>query len=191
MNNITLLNDLASEINAAASAATGAFNDGFNHAIRAGNLLIEAKRQHKHGDWGAWMQTNLKFKPRTAQLYMQVAKNSDPLEQNRNTVADFSLRGAIKQISKPRQPERSPVENCGVEPERATPHRHLTIEQPAAPTESHILSRMYGPLTGAEWRGIAEACRCSPIRSERQYTDAFLKLAAHFDLPLPELGAAE
>jgi hypothetical protein len=39
-----------------------------------GNLLIEAKSQCKHGEWGAWIGSNFGYVPTTAQRYMQAAK---------------------------------------------------------------------------------------------------------------------
>jgi hypothetical protein len=39
-----------------------------------GNLLIEAKAQCKHGEWGAWIGSNFGYAPTTAQRYMQAAK---------------------------------------------------------------------------------------------------------------------
>jgi len=43
------------------------------HAWKAGTLLLEAKKQVTHGHWEAWLvQTGIK--PRTAQVYMRLAK---------------------------------------------------------------------------------------------------------------------
>ena len=64
--------------------------------------------------------------PRTARLYMQLSKDEDKIEeaaaQNGNTVADLSIRGARKLITKKR-PEggappktKAPSTKAGVEP---------------------------------------------------------------------------
>ena len=42
---------LAQRINAEHGAARGAFTKGFEHAVKAGELLIEAKAAVEHGQW--------------------------------------------------------------------------------------------------------------------------------------------
>jgi hypothetical protein len=54
MHDLTLSNslaDLAARINAKHEAAGGALKRGLQHAIAAGELLLEAKAQLKHGQW--------------------------------------------------------------------------------------------------------------------------------------------
>ena len=65
------LTHLAAEINAEHDAATGAFKKGCEHALRAGELLLEAKEQVKHGEWLPWLKANCHISQRSAQLYMK------------------------------------------------------------------------------------------------------------------------
>ena len=65
------------------------------HAIRCGELLIEAKAGLKHGEWEAWIEANLRFKASTVRGYMRLA-SLDPAK--RQHVADLSLREALKGI---------------------------------------------------------------------------------------------
>jgi hypothetical protein len=220
-NNITLLNDLAQQINDANTAAAGSFKEGLSHAIRAGQLLIEAKRHHQHGDWRDWMAKNLTFSERTAQGYMQVSRNAERLGQNRNAVADFSLRQAMKQIAVStgriaKLPPKTVVkaldkgDDDKTQAELKQAGNQQRYQQNSAQTEPiaeavgnveggdnvHIFDRMFGPLSGAEWVSIGEGCWSRPIfrgphKRPGRYSDAFLKLATHFSVPLAELEAAE
>ena len=45
------LDDLAERINAEHEAARSSFHKGFEHALKAGDLLIEGKAQVGHGGW--------------------------------------------------------------------------------------------------------------------------------------------
>ena len=72
-----------------------------NHAIAAGELLLEAKRQVKHGEWLPWLAENCDIAERTAQVYMRLART--PLEK-RNAVADLPLRDALTSLASPSAP---------------------------------------------------------------------------------------
>jgi hypothetical protein len=72
-----------------------------NHAIAAGELLLEAKRQVKHGEWLPWLAENCDIAERTAQAYMRLART--PLEK-RNAVADLPLRDALASLASPSAP---------------------------------------------------------------------------------------
>jgi predicted transcriptional regulator len=52
------LGKLAEEINAEHRACEAALRSGLRHAVRAGELLTEAKGQVKHGEWGTWLSAN-------------------------------------------------------------------------------------------------------------------------------------
>lgn len=86
------LSDIAAEINQQHDLARVYAGQAFDHAAKAGLLLIEAKRHVPHGKWLAWLKANVKVSARQAQNYMKLA--SCP-EQKRNAVADLSMRKAI------------------------------------------------------------------------------------------------
>jgi hypothetical protein len=90
------LSNLASEINENHELARMYVGQAFDHAVKAGLLLIEAKRQVPHGQWKQWVKANLKVGERQAQNYMKVASCPD---EKRNTVADLSLRKAIHELA--------------------------------------------------------------------------------------------
>lgn len=64
------------------------------HALEAGRLLLEAKKQVAHGQWRSWLQQNFQLSERTAQQYMRLSRS------NPQRVADFSIRAAIKATCK-------------------------------------------------------------------------------------------
>jgi hypothetical protein len=89
------LTDLAGQIRAEHAAASASLRRGLDHAIRAGELLLDAKRLHRHGQWTKWVADNLAFSDRTARAYMQLARM--PIEK-RQRVADLPLRETLSAI---------------------------------------------------------------------------------------------
>ena len=95
---------LADEINSAHRACDDALRAGLNHAVRAGELLVEAKSRVKHGEWGSWLGDNFEGSARTAQAYMKVAREVPNLDgEKAQRVADLSFRGALKELSAPEE----------------------------------------------------------------------------------------
>jgi Protein of unknown function (DUF3102) len=104
----------------------------FDHAVKAGLLLIEAKQQFPHGGWLKWLKANVKIGVRQAQNYMKVATAPD---EKRNAVAHLSMRKAIHALGlqkvvresdsaepepdddEPTKPEPTKPEPDAVEPE--------------------------------------------------------------------------
>src|ERR1700730_11575687 len=86
---------LAERIKMEQEAPAGALKRSVEHAIAAGDLLIEAKAQVPHGYWLPWLEANCAMSERTAQLYIRIAKSRATIEaQIRNGVADLSLNQA-------------------------------------------------------------------------------------------------
>jgi hypothetical protein len=107
------LKEIVVQINDAHAEAARSLRASVEHAIRAGELLIEAKRQHgRHGTWNQWLHDNIEFSERLAQAYMRLARL--PVEK-RNAVADLPLREALsairsreEQVSKGKERENRP-----------------------------------------------------------------------------------
>jgi hypothetical protein len=110
MTTIDTLESIADRINEQHTRAVEHAGKAIEHACRAGEWLIEAKRQVRHGEWQAWLADNVRFSDRTARGYMRVAKNLPKLEENGNGVADLPLREALAHLAEPRQ---EPPENGG------------------------------------------------------------------------------
>ena len=94
------LQRLAAQINAAQDKALASMRTALGHACRAGDLLIEAKRQLGHGDWLPWLRQHCTdVSERTAQKYMQLARELPNLTAKAPRVADLSLREGIHLVS--------------------------------------------------------------------------------------------
>ena len=96
------LSTLAEMISTEIAAAGAHLQRGFEHAVRAGALLIEAKKQVPHGQWLPWLEENCGVAERTAQTYMRVATHRPNLGTESATVADLTLRGAVAAIASPK-----------------------------------------------------------------------------------------
>ena len=68
------LTDLAARIRIEHEATAAALQRRVMHAMAAGDLLIEAKAQLKHGQWLPWLAKHCVISERTAQLYVSSPK---------------------------------------------------------------------------------------------------------------------
>jgi len=98
------LADLAARIKAEHEAVGHALKRGLAHAITAGELLIEAKFQLKHGQWLPWLDS-CGVSERLAQRYIRLARNRALIEANPTPVSDLGIRGALDLLSIPREPK--------------------------------------------------------------------------------------
>jgi Protein of unknown function (DUF3102) len=90
------LDALAADIRREVDYAEEDFQSAVGHAIRAGQLLIEAKAQVRHGEWLPWLQANCPLGEREARNYMRLARN-------RQRVADLpSVRHAVAGLTQPK-----------------------------------------------------------------------------------------
>lgn len=102
INKTAELVELAGKINNATRAAETSAKSAMQHALVAGNLLIEAKKAAGHGAWGKWVAENCDVAPRTASAYMRLAEGLPKLpEPDRQRVADLPIREAIRAIATP------------------------------------------------------------------------------------------
>lgn len=106
--------NIASAINAAHAGVEAAKREGARYAVECGRLLLEAKETVPHGGWDAWLRLNTTVSPRTAQLYMRIARHveGDPAKAQR--VADLSVREAAAEAAGER---RRAVKNKPLSPE--------------------------------------------------------------------------
>jgi hypothetical protein len=83
------LDGLAVEISICAAVADRSYLTALEHALRAGELLVEAKGQLKHAYWLPWLRDRVELSERDAQNSMRLARRS-------STAADLpTLRDAI------------------------------------------------------------------------------------------------
>ena len=100
-NSAPVLADLAVRIKAEHEAANEALQRGLRHALKAGDLLIEARDLVPHGMWLPWLKDNCAFSERTAQLYMRLARHRPMVEMKSASLADLTLEGAAKLLAEP------------------------------------------------------------------------------------------
>jgi hypothetical protein len=75
------LTGLAAAINMAHRQAGQALRASLEHALRVGELLIQAKAKVGYGQWLDWLRENCEVSERLAQKYMQVARDQERLRQ--------------------------------------------------------------------------------------------------------------
>jgi hypothetical protein len=91
------LGDLAARIAAEHEAAGAATRKTLQHAITAGELLIEAKDRVGHGRWENWLKKTCNVPPRSATNYMKLAEGREILEKNQiGIAADLTIRAALR-----------------------------------------------------------------------------------------------
>jgi Protein of unknown function (DUF3102) len=87
--------DLAARIRSEHEACGQALKASVEHAMSAGDLLIEAKAQLQHGQWLPWLKDNCGLSPRMAQNYMRLADHRAEIEAKCETVAHLTIRQAL------------------------------------------------------------------------------------------------
>jgi hypothetical protein len=146
------------------------------HAIAAGELLIEAKKQVKHGEWQIWLMANCDISERTVQAYMRLART--PLEK-RNAVADLPLREALASLAKPKiryvfddcgHPASC---NCGVDYVLKDDRGKVVVRKPVRPVDDDV------EYHKAEFIRLFQKSQAA-----REELNAFLK--AHPELPVDQ-----
>jgi hypothetical protein len=96
-----VLGTLAQRINEEHRAAFKAMVDTLNHAVVAGDLLLEAKKLVKYGEWGAWLEENFDGSERTARDYMRLARRRGEIEEaKRQSSAVLSISGALQYLGR-------------------------------------------------------------------------------------------
>jgi hypothetical protein len=94
------LSELAAQIEAEHQAALRGFRATLDHALRCGELLIQAKAQMAHGQWLLWLEANVTLKPRQCQGYMRLAQNRDAL--NTQATAQLTIDEALALLASPK-----------------------------------------------------------------------------------------
>jgi len=99
-----VLADLAADIEREHRLAIASACDAVAHAIAAGRLLLQAKRQIGHGGWLPWLAAKCpSVSIRSAQVYMRLAECAPSLTgPNTQRAAYFSLRAALRVIAQHR-----------------------------------------------------------------------------------------
>ncbi|SDO69874.1 Protein of unknown function [Methylobacterium phyllostachyos] len=95
--------NIAGAINAAHAGVEAAKREGARYAVECGRLLAQAKDTVPHGGWDAWLRLNTTVSPRTAQLYMRIARHVDGDPAKAQRVAGLSVREAAAEATGPKR----------------------------------------------------------------------------------------
>jgi Protein of unknown function (DUF3102) len=118
---------LATAINEQHEACRQHASAALAHAIRAGELLHEAKAHVRHGDWLGWLRENCVVPERTAQLYMRLAAGRQQLAgADPQRVALLSVRMANRLLRSGEPETTSPLGQARTETE-AWDRRHQEL----------------------------------------------------------------
>lgn len=190
---------LAAQIADEVCKAENAWRDALGHAIRAGELLIEAKGLVKHGEWLSWLAENFLGSDRTARLYMRLATNSATVAELptiREAVAMLTPPTRIQQ-ERPRRPAKVRRNDEAIEREA----RALVQKGPFSnPENSFDEAVLKGRLVVARMKVSAkhagqdalEPARLSVERGLPRCAAAASQLAAaHFADPRDQDGSAD
>jgi hypothetical protein len=120
----TGLDILAAGIKVAPAEFERSARASLQHACRAGQLLIEAKNQTLHGQWLSWLDQNCNVSERSAQAYMQVAREC---RLNPQRAADMNLRDGLKLLAQKRR-----YNNRSAQPSRTVQTNHRRRESVSA-----------------------------------------------------------
>jgi len=102
----TRLDELRAGIDRELEAAVAAFRTSVAHAIRAGELLAEAKALVGHGHWLDWVNANCLASLRTAQDYMYLAKHPEDARR----LAHLGIGQALRALRVGELPESDAIE---------------------------------------------------------------------------------
>lgn len=105
------LDALKQRINEEHRRCEEAVGSALEHAINAGEGLVQMKDNLSHGTWGRWLRENFEGSERTAQAYMRLYRRRDEI---RNGAADLSIRGALSSLSVPKPEPVETVEEATV-----------------------------------------------------------------------------
>ena len=100
-----VIRSLAEQIKAEHVAVREAAQRGIMHALKCGDLLLEAKAKVDHGQWLPWLENECGgISERMAQRYMRVARHRLEIEAKSDSVSDLTLTGALKIVGREDEP---------------------------------------------------------------------------------------
>lgn len=97
-NSDAVLGDFAKRINEHVEAKRACEAKTVMHAVRVGQLLIEAKAIAPHGKFMPWVKANIAVSQREAQRYMMIASDEyfvEAVEREYDTVSHLTIRKAV------------------------------------------------------------------------------------------------
>lgn len=106
---------------------------GIEHYRRAGEMLLEAKAQVPHGEWGAWVKRNFHVSGDTARYYMKLAGIEKPA-----AVGFSSVRQAVRPEASSKVSWQQPVQQIAAQVNVAA----LARDRQAKEKEQQLLRKL-------------------------------------------------
>lgn len=113
--------NLAERIREEYQACFKSIRQGVEHALKVGELLVQAKELVKHGDWEQWVEANCGFTTRTARRYTRAFKKFQLGLVKTDTMSEMTLNdflvqaGAEGRVGERREPSRKTLKRAKVE----------------------------------------------------------------------------
>ncbi len=178
------LEQIGTELRHEVDQAEQGFQSAVGHAIRAGELLNEAKGRVKHGEWLPWLKANFPASERTARNYMRLAEKSA-------TVADLpTIREAVAVLAQPKENPEAAIARHDAELEaRANqPLRELMKlqwEQTIGMEDGYSFTE-YGRIVGRSPASISQAAKGYALLQESEHAGCAHRSALDFALELED-----
>jgi hypothetical protein len=156
------LADLATRIQQEHSNVGHAVRQALRHAVIAGQLLIEAKGQLKHGQWLPWLRGHCNIPERTVSHYMRLARR---FANKSAKLADLTVTAALDALAPPepdlfgRPARRFKTGRFGI-----GPYTPVVISQCADCGLGTIVARENYTVHGAVWDQAWPLARRKPWR---------------------------
>ncbi|MGE0542427.1 MAG: DUF3102 domain-containing protein [Dehalococcoidia bacterium] len=171
---------LAQQIRAEHEQVGAALQKSLGHALRAGDLLIEAKAQIDHGAWLPWLAEHCGLAERTAQAYMRLARNRHQLKSA--TVADLGVREALTLLADQRPERPMPVKFTYHVAPRMPPWQYAGLK--ASIKQVGVLQPISVNRDGEIIDGYERALVCSELGIE-DYPRTVITGREHFPRNIP------
>lgn len=174
------LRSLAREIQDEHLMCEQAAESAVEHAIKCGELLIEAKTQVKHGEWLPWLEANAPEHygadswARQAQKYMRLYDHRDELP-NTNHGSHLGINAALAELAEPREVSNDPVE--WTEIQRSEDDDLTAVPEPDEEPEP-VEGEVVDPAVGPRKQGQQERLVQGIVKHARLIEE----LAPHIDL---------
>jgi hypothetical protein len=128
---------------------------GLEHYRNAGSMLIEAKDQVPQGEWLVWVQRNFDLSKRTAQKYMQLARES----ATRRAGGAFQSRTLSEALGDLRTDDRGGAVGASVQQVRrivaTVDVERLTAERQTREREAKLIKALASQLIDIGYRVLA------------------------------------
>jgi hypothetical protein len=97
----TQLETIAAEVRQEVQKLNVSVRTALAHAVRVGQLLLQAKREFQRGSWERWVRKECEVGPRQAQKFMQLARHHDKLnEEDVGWMNKLTINEALARLRK-------------------------------------------------------------------------------------------